>query len=58
MSYPFNETGALVANIIVTILTVALILFGMSNLVRYYAGLSEYKSTIGFYFFSTITLIC
>lgn len=45
------------ANIIVTILTLFLIIFGIHNLYSFYKGLAEYKSTIGFYIFSLTTLI-
>ena len=44
-------------NIVVTILTFALIVFGIHNLYSFYMGLSEYKSTIGFYIFSLTALI-
>lgn len=45
------------ANIVVTILTSALVIFGIHNLYSFYRGLSEYKSTIGFYIFSLTTVI-
>jgi len=41
----------------VTIFTVALLAFGIHNMYSFYMGLSEYKSTIGFYIFSTTALI-
>ena len=46
----------LIANVVVTILTALLILFGLSNLYKYRAGLFEYKSSVGFYIFSLATL--
>jgi hypothetical protein len=50
-------TNVFCANIVVTILTFALIIFGVHNLFSFYRGLAEYKSTIGFYIFSLTTLI-
>jgi hypothetical protein len=44
-------------NIVVTILTLFLIIFGIHNLYFFYKGLAEYKSTIGFYIFSLTTII-
>jgi len=51
------NVAVLIGKIVVTIFTVALLAFGIYNLYSFYMGLSEYKSTIGFYIFSMMALI-